>query len=166
MSFGNTGYGGMGMGMGFGFGGMELENDPIRQFQSEIDELKYKVERLRPVLRSCQEAAIRAEVKVSISVGKRNQLRPKVEMMMICKTLDETVPLFRELAKDGIRTDKQDTHKDAKLFDMVAMREYNLGPDVSLVAMLFEDKNEFGESRCRMEQVGVKEVPVYEMKCD
>lgn len=143
------------------------ENDPIRQFQAEVQETMDRAERLRPIVKACQEAIDRAEAKAAIMVGKRNQLKPKVEIMLTCETLDETVPLFRELAKEGLRTNKTDSHKDHNVFEVIAMREYNLGPDVTVIAMLFGGKSEDGDGpKCRMEQVGVKEVPVYEMKCD
>lgn len=144
----------------------ETNDDPIRKFQSEIQETMERAERLRPIVKACQEAIERAEANASIVVGKRNQLRPKVEIMLICESLDETVPLFRELAKEGLRTNKKATHKDHNLFDVIAMREYDLGPDVTVIAMLAGGSRDDGSPRCRMEQVGVKEVPVYEMKCD
>lgn len=146
---------------------MSLENcnDPIRQYQAEVQETMRRAERLRPIVRACQDAIERADVNASIAVGKRNQLRPQVEIMLMCKRLDETVALFRELAKEGLRTDKTDSHKDHNLYDVMAVREYNLGPDVTVIAMLF-GRNEDGGPTCRMEQVGVKEVPIYEMKCD
>ena len=143
------------------------ENDPIRKFQAEVQEATNRAERLRPIVKACQEAIERAEAKASINVRGRSQLRPKVEIMLLCKTLDETVPLFRELAKEGLRTDKTNSHKDHNLLEAIAMREYNLGPDVVVIAMLLSDKGKEGDGpKCRMEQVGVKEVPVYEMKCD
>lgn len=145
---------------------MMPENDPIRQFQSEMEDTIRKAERLRPILRSVQDAIQRADVKASVLVGKRNQLRPQVEVMMLCKRLEETVVLFRELAKEGLRTDKSESHKDHNLFNVIAMREYNLGPDVMVIAMLAGGNDDSEGPRCRMEQVGVKEVPVYEMKCD
>lgn len=143
----------------------ENDNDPIRQYQSEVQQTMQRAERLRPILRAVQDAIQRADVKASVAVGKRNQLHPKIEVMMFCERLDETVTLFRELAKEGLRTDKKDSHKDHNLYDVIALREYNLGPDVSVIVML-GGLNEEGRPACRMEQVGVKEVPVYEMKCD
>lgn len=142
----------------------ETGNDPIRQFQAEVKSTMERAERLRPIVRACQDAIERSGVKASIGVGRRNQLRPKVEIMLVCDRLEDTVPLFRELAKEGLRTNKQDTHKDHNLFDVFAMREYDLGPDVMVLAVLAGGKDD--GPKCRMEQVGVKEVPVYEMKCD
>lgn len=150
--------------MNFGMVMESQENDPIRKFQSQLQETLERAERLRPIVRACQDAVQRAEVKASIGVGTRNQLRPQVEIMMCCGRLDDTIPLFRELAKEGFRTDKKDTHKDHNLFDVMAMREYNLGPDVKVIALLTQGRDDSGP-KCRMEQVGVKEVPVYEMRC-
>lgn len=144
----------------------DASDDPIRKFQATIQATMSRAERLRPFVRACQDAIERAGVKASIGVGNRNQLRPKVEVMLFCGTLDETIPLFRELAKEGLKTNKDNTHKDHNLFEVIAMREYDLGPDVCVIAMLTGSKKEDGAPRCRMEQVGVKEVPVYEMKCD
>lgn len=139
-------------------------DDPIRKFQSDIQEKVNQAERLRPIVRACQDAIQRAESKASVVVSMARANRPKVEIMLICSRLEETVPLFREMAKEGFHTDKKDTHKDHNLFDVIAMREYNFGPDVSVIATVVPGDG-VGSS-CRMEQVGVKEVPVYEMKCN
>jgi hypothetical protein len=44
------------------------------------------------------------------------------------------------------------------LFDVIGMRVYELTRDVQLMVMLSGD-------RCKMVQVGTKEVPVYDIKC-
>lgn len=86
--------------------------------------------------------------------------------MMFCKRLEKTVPLFRELAKEGLKTNKTNTHKDINLLKVMPMRVYDLGQDCELIAMIMSSKeDEFGTS-CRMEQVGTEEIPIYEMKCD
>ena len=87
-----------------------------------------------------------------------------MKIALIVKRLDEVNDLFKELAKEGYRTDKEDTFEDLKLLETIPMREYNLGPNLSVAAMVLSPRED-GPS-CRMEQVGVKEVPVYEMKCD
>ncbi len=143
---------------------MTTENDPIRKYQSELEKLKDSAERLRPLVRSCEDAILRADVNASVSVTGRDNC-PKIFIMFMCRTLDEVVPLLRELAKEGLHTDKSKTHEDRNLLDVIAMREYNLGPQVKLAAIIFDEKDGDGPS-CRMEQVSVKEVPVYEMKCD
>ena len=143
------------------------ENDPIRKFQAEVQETMEQAERLRPMVKACQEAIDRASAKASINISNRKRFKPKVEILLTCESLDETVPLFRELAKEGLRTDKKDSHQDHNFLEVFAMREYNLGPDVTVIAVLINGKNKDGDGpKCRMEQVGVKEVPVYEMKCD
>jgi hypothetical protein len=148
------------------FMSMPYENDPIHKFQADMQLIISQAEHLRPILRSCQDAIERSEMKASIVVAQRNSMRPTIEIMAFCKRLDESIPLFRELAKEGLHTDKNATHKDHNLFDVMAMRDYSLGPDVSVKILLStSSKDEDGPS-CRMEQVGVKEVPVYEMRCD
>ena len=150
------------------------ENDPIREYQSLVRELMDRAERLRPLVRSCQEAIERSGVKAQLTVGKRNPSRPQVEIVMTCRRLDETLILFRELAKEGLRTDKSNTHEDHNIHNVLAMREYRLGPDVVVAALMVSIKGGGGGDdgggvdgpSCRMEQVGVKEVPVYEIKCD
>jgi hypothetical protein len=139
-------------------------NDPIREFQTAMQRKIDNAERLRPLVKSCQDAMQRADGKGTIIITDRHGSRPIVEIMLICERLDDTVPLFRELAKEGLKTDKKDTHKDHQAFEIIAMREYNLGPDLKVIATIFTSKDSKGT--CRMEQVGVKEVPVYEMKCD
>ena len=138
-------------------------NDPIRECQDRLQKLQERAERLRPVLKSCEEAIQRSDVKASISVGNRRPTEPKVEITMFCKNLKETVPLFRELAKEGLRTDKENTHEDRNVMKVIPMRIYSLGPDCEVVAKVVTS-GEPGDA-CRMEQVGVKEVPIYEMKC-
>lgn len=143
----------------------ETENDPIRQFQSELEGMKNSADRLRPIVKSCEEAIFRSDCKASVTVALRNNRNPKVNIMFFCKTLNEVIPLLRELAKEGLHTNKSKTHQDRSLFDVISLREYDLGPQVTLMAMLSGVKDGDGPT-CRMEQVGVEEVPIYEMKCD
>ncbi len=98
-------------------------NDPIREFQARLQDISQEAERLRPVLKACQDAVQRSGVNVGIVVGSKNQLRPQVELMMDCSSLDETIPLFRELAKEGIHTDKKETYKDQKI--LMSFRSVN-----------------------------------------
>lgn len=137
-------------------------NDPIRQFQSELKELSAKAERLRPIVKACYDAITRAESNTSISVCMRDS-HPTIIMCLLCKSLKETIPLFRELAKEGLHTDKN--HKDDTMLDIIPYRQYTLGSELMLIAMVNSKKEEDGPS-CRLEQVGIKETPVYEMKCD
>jgi len=144
---------------------MNEENDPIREFQSKVQRLNQLAEELRPIVRSCEDAILRAESKATIDIQQITPVSLKVRIMLVCKHLKEPLPLLRELAKEGIHTDKIHTHEDYKVLDVLPMREYNLGKFVVLDVVLLSPTDEEGQ-RCRVEQVGVKEVPVYEMKCD
>lgn len=138
-----------------------IMDDPIRSFQATQQQRIEAAERLRPLIKACEEASTRAGLVAHVSVN-LHQGRPRVHLSVGCKDLKEIVPLFRELAKEGLKVDKGESHRDSNLFDVVPMREYNLGPDLMVVAMIMGGKE---GPNCRMEQVGVKEVPVYEMKC-
>ena len=140
------------------------ENDPIRKFQSEISELSEKAERLRPLTNSCRDAIDRSGVSASFMVSQSGPRRVCVEIVAMVKKLDEVTPLFRELAKEGYRTKKDESPVDENMLDFIPVRHYKMGQDLSVRAMVLGN-HEQGES-CRLEQVGVKEVPVYEMKCD
>jgi len=146
---------------------MENCNDPIRAFQAELDNKKVQAERLRPIIKVCEEAIQRCDFKATISVDMLQSRNPKVRLTTILNKLDDVTPLFRELAKEGLRTNKENPYKDHNAFDIMAMREYDLGNLTVMVVLITSKKeDDDGTPRCRLEQVGVKEVPVYEMKCD
>lgn len=138
------------------------ENDPIREYQNKMQQACEDAERLRPIVKSCGEAIERAGVIASISV---QNTPPQVHLVVLIKQLKDTIPLFRELAKEGLRTDKNDKPEDQKAFEVMAIRKYKMGPQLSVIAMMFPTEKE-GEPTCRMVQTGVKEVPVYEMQCE
>ena len=146
---------------------MQNCDDPIRAFQAELDNKKVQAERLRPVVKACEEALQRCGHKASLSVDMIHSRNPKVRLTTVLQKLEDITPLFRELAKEGLRTNKENPYKDHNALDVMAMREYDLG-DLSVVAVLVTSKKERedGTPHCRLEQVGVKEVPIYEMKCD
>ena len=73
--------------------------------------------------------------------------------------------LFRELAKEGLHTNKRKPFADRSFEGILGMREYDLG-DVTVNALMFNPNEEEAEGRCRLVQTGTKEVPVFEMKCD
>lgn len=141
-------------------------DDPIRKFQAELQEASQKADRLRPLLRSCQDAIARCGAPAGISVRPEAGLRPSIAIVIFCERLEETVPLLRELAKEGLHTDKRESHTDRNLFNAIGMREYNLGPDLKVCAMLMGGNRDGNGKACRMVQTGVKEVPIYEVKCD
>lgn len=146
----------------------DLSIDPIREFQADLQRMADRAERLRPVLRACQDAIARAESTATIQISTRSlHADPHVHIMAVCKQrLDEMVPLFHELAKEGLKTDKQNSHTDNAAFDVLAMREYNLGHNLKVTAMLMPSRDGENGPTCRIKKVGVKEVPVYEIECD
>lgn len=139
------------------------DNDPIRKFQSNLEDLGTRAEGLRPILKACQDAIQRAESDATCSIKQVSRYDVAVDIMVVCQKLDEVIPLLRELAKEGLHTDKDDTHTDTSLFEVFAIREYNLGRQCKLTAFLNTEKSGPG---CRMVQTGVKEVPEYEIVCD
>jgi hypothetical protein len=143
-------------------------NDPIREYQSKLKLLSNQAEFLRPTLRAVEDAIERSGVNAVVVVGKKRMYDPQVEIAFFAKRLDESVPLLRELAKEGLKTDKDQVFKDELILSFVATREYNLGPSVILNVFLINGLHNSDSSgpTCRMEQVGVKEVPIFEMKCD
>lgn len=145
----------------------QFQDDPIRKFQAELEEAKQRSERMRPLLKSCEEAIQRSECKmVSIHMRPKAGFEPKLEIMITVSSLDETIPLFRELAKEGLKTDKAKSHEDHSLFGVFGLREYNLGPNLAVMAVLLGKPAEQDGKCCRVEQVGTREVPVYEVRCD
>lgn len=132
-------------------------DDPIRKYQSELNEMADKAEQLRPVLKACEDAIARTDRK-AVPVLRTTRDRPHITLAMFAQDLKEATDLIKELAKEGIRS-REKKHEDHNLFDAISMREYKLGEDVTLSVML-------SGSQCKMEKVGTKEVPVYEMKCE
>ena len=143
---------------------VESDNDPIVRFKRHVDEYKGQADALRPILTACRDAAIRAygdmdkedRPDMMFNVNALNGV-VSVIIMMMAKTLDVVPILIRELAKEGLRSgDKK--FEDKKAFGIIDTREYQITDNVVLKVMLT------GES-CSLKQVGVKEVPVYEMEC-
>ena len=82
--------------------------------------------------------------------------KPFVCLKMDVKSFDEALPVLRDLAKLGYRTNKDEPFQD---YHEIQRRTYNLGP-IRLMLFLRE------EGTCRRVQVGVKEEPIYEFVCD
>ena len=139
------------------------ENDPIREYQSKMHRCIDNAERLRQVVKSCQDAIERAGVKASVVVEGDVTHAVRASIFFPVTTIRDVVPLLRELAKEGLHTDKKDNHKDHNFLDVIGTREYNLGPQCRLYAVVFSGAK---EASCRMQKVGEKTVPVYEMVCD
>jgi hypothetical protein len=134
----------------------EQIDDPIRRFQHDLQKQHDDAEQLRPLLRACQDAIERAASQAAATISCEG-LRVQICLMLFADTLDDAVVLMRELAKEGIRS-RDKKFRDANLFDVIGMRVYELTRDVQLMVMLSGD-------RCKMVQVGTKEVPVYDIKC-
>ena len=143
-----------------------LTNDPIREFQQRLHEQHDRAESKRPIVRACQDAIQRAESKAIVSLDDGSS-GVGVMITVPVKKLDDLIPLFRELAKEGLKTDKSQEPEDTKLMDVIGIRKYKLGAGVILTAFLLEgDQKGSGDGNCRMVQTGVKEVPVYGVQCD
>lgn len=136
------------------------DNDPIRQFQSDLQVAHGKAEALRPLLKSCQEAVERCGkvdgVFHAITVTSQHGLTPVVSIIACVQELAQVTPLFRELAKEGQHTNKSNPFDDCG--DM-PMRRYQMQSPSLAVMVLYS-----GE-KCQKVQVGTKEIPVYEVKC-
>lgn len=136
------------------------ENDPIRKYQTQLRQAHERAEQLRPTLRACQDAIARAQSKaMAIITSEKGPYgdRPYINLMLATETLDDSVPLIRELAKDGIRSHEKQ-FEDQNLLDVLSIRRYKLTRDVTLSVLLTGEQ-------CKMRQVGTKVVPVYEMQC-
>lgn len=134
---------------------MEI-NDPIRKYQDDLRKMSDSAEFLRPTVGACQDAIERAGGKAGLCLTSQG-MTPSIHIMLFADSLDEGVVLMRELAKEGIHS-KDKKYQDRNLFDTIAMREYQLWPDVKLTVMLSGEQ-------CKMVQVGTKEVPVYDIQC-
>jgi len=141
------------------------DNDPIREYQAEVHKRMDQAELLRPILKAVQEAIQRAEIKTTVVNVREYQSNPRVEVMLIVGQLKESLPLFRELAKKGFHTNKENPYEDDNLFEIFPMRRYDLGP-VGVIVVISPPKDENDGKSCRMVQTGVQEVPIYEIQCD
>lgn len=140
-----------------------MSNDPIRAYQAEQAAMSQRAEALRPIVKSCEEAIQRSECKAAhISVKTANGMFVKVNIMAMPNKLEDLVPLFRELAKEGIHTNKREPYKDHNYMGLFGMREYDCGDVIVSAVIMPKDEKDDG---CRMVQTGVKEVPVFEMVC-
>lgn len=141
-----------------------LNNDPIREFQHECNQLSQRAEALRPVVKAVEEAIQRSALKnAAINIKSQNNTYPKVLIIVVTERIDELVPLFRELVKEGIHTNKTEPYKDHNYMGLFGMREYNCGQVLINAVIMPADKED--DTGCRMIQTGVKEVPVFEMVC-
>lgn len=132
------------------------EQDPIRRYQHDLRQLSEAAENMRPLLKACEDAIARAGSK-AVCALKTSGMRPHIDVMLMAKSLDESVVLLRELAKEGLHS-KEKKFEDRSLADVISMRTYALTPQVSLTVMLMGDQ-------CKLKQVGTKVVPVFEMRC-
>ena len=143
---------------------MNHENCPIRAYQNDLTSLSNRAEAMRPIVQACQDASERAGLRTSVILRTEEQ-RVRIAITIMPKNLDELIPLFRELAKEGLHTNKRKPFTDHSFEGILGMREYDLG-DVTINALIFNPSEEEAEGRCRLVQTGTKEVPVFEMKCD
>lgn len=145
-------------------------NDPIRSFQAEMEDLKDYAERLRPLINSIRDAVARAfepNKFVNITVTQVSRKHPQIMVMLTADRAEESVPLFRELRKEGITTNKDKPYDDKKMLDVMPMRNYYCNGQDIIISVIFPMlDNGPDQPACRMEQVGIKEVPIYELKCD
>lgn len=143
---------------------MKELNDPIRSYQTRMYDLAKLAEELRPILKACEDAVARSEISANPLVGVRDPLKPKVELVVMANQLKEVVGLLRELAKEGLHVEKDEAPKDTNIFDFAAMRTYKLGSTVEVSVMIIGNDGE--GPVCKAKQVGVKEVPIYEIECE
>lgn len=146
----------------------DVRNDPIGKYQARLRESIDNAELLRPIVHSCKAAMDKSELKnqYTIMVGICGPWHPKVEIIVTVDDLRSIANALRELAKFDFQLDREHRPKDINIFDLAGSRMYKLGPYVRLYAIIFgTEKHPIAGSKCRLEQVGVEEVPIYEIRC-
>jgi len=130
--------------------------NPIEEYKQELQKKISQVEALRPLLILCQEAVKAAGEDQPILIRDEHG-NPHIRIVCMIDNLKEIVPLIRELAKRGIRSEKR--FEDKEFLGDMAIREYKVHSDITVMCFL-------SGKQCRRVQVGTKEVPIYETRCD
>jgi len=90
---------------------------------------------------------------------------PTVDVSWFCRSKDEISTVLRLFGAKGIHQKERATNS-AGLNGMIGVKVYVLTHNITINSLLFNLPGESQGKNCRMEQIGTKEVPVYEMKCD
>ena len=132
-------------------------NRAIGAYHERLNELKSQALALAPVVGKCRNALTKAESSAVLSLETHNRT-PVISITAAVENLNELKPVIAELAKVGIRRKNPSAYEDSKVMDMLASRHIEFEHDVHLTAIVVGEQ-------CTMKQVGVKEVPIYEMNC-
>lgn len=130
--------------------------NPIETYKKELQDKIIQVEALRPLLILCQKAVTATNNDYPILI-KDQKGNPHINVICLLDNLKEVVPLIRELAKLGIRSEKR--YEDKEFIGDMAIRKYLVHPEITVMCFL-------SGKQCRRVQIGVQQVPIYETRCD
>ena len=142
---------------------------PILIALEVLDKRKIELTKLEQPLKVAED--LREEFKPSLSAPRVEPFPDKADrtgqitvVSLPIKTIAEVTPWLTFLAKAGYRQTKK--AEDITIMEGIGFRHWRCG-DISLVVPVISKPGDVPEDgTCRYVEVGTKQVPIYELKCE